>query len=224
MSSTIPLTRTRSGVGHLQPVAAIVTAVLADMTGPATLTTGQPIEIELAGPRDVDRVRDFYDKLSDTATYYRFFGIRRALPDDELRALVIQRLPDHVTLLASIDGRLIGIGEYVAGDDADEVQVAFAVADDHRHEGVATLLLERVAMIAHRCGVKRLTARTLPGNVDMQLVFRTVGLPEQQHFDPDDGIIHIVLDLAGIDDMLVCAAARNGRAWPRPIPAITATG
>lgn len=215
MTSTIPLTRTRQRPDFLQGVAAVVSSVLADLIGPATLSTGEPVHIALAGPADLERVREFYAKLSDTAAYYRFFGIRRELPDDELRGVVVQRLPDHVTLLASIDGRLVGIGECVAGADADEVEVAFAVADDHRHEGVATLLLERVAMIAHRCGIKRLTARTLPGNVDMLLVFRTVGLPEEQHFDPSDGIIHIGLDLAGIDDMVMCAAARSGGgAWP----------
>jgi len=33
--------------------------------------------------------------------------------------------------------------------------------------------------------------------------------PEQHHFDPRDGVIHVVLDLAGIDAMTKSASARH---------------
>ena len=42
---------------------------------------------------------------------------------------------------------------------------------------MATLLLERLAVIAHDRGLRRFTATVLPDNRDMQLVFATVGLP-----------------------------------------------
>ena len=52
-----------------------------------------------------------YAASTDTSTYYRCFGIRRHLPDSELGA-VAGAGTQHVTLLASIDEQLIGIGEY----------------------------------------------------------------------------------------------------------------
>ena len=175
----------------------------------ALLATGQPVDITRAAPADLAAVRTFYERLGDTSTYYRFFGLRRALPDGELRR-VVGESAEHVTLLASIDGRLIGIGEYIIGADPTEAEVAFAVADDHHREGVATLLLERLALIAHERGLLRFTATVLPDNADMQLVFRTVGLAVHSRFD--DGVIKTVLELASLTALR--AAAR--RAVPHP--------
>ena len=160
-------------------------------------------------------MRNFYERLGDTSTYYRFFGLRRALPDAELRR-VVGDSAEHVTLLASIDDRLIGIGEYIIGADPTEAEVAFAVADDHHREGVATLLLERLAVIAHERGLLTFTATVLPGNADMQLVFRTVGLAVHSRFD--DGVIKTVLELASLTALT--AAAERACAAPRcPGPA-----
>jgi len=193
----------------LRTLVELVSAAFTGVLGSATLITGHDVDIELARAADLERLRRFFEQLSDTSTYYRFFGTRPEIPDDELRGVLTQRLPDHVTLLASFDGSVIGLGEYVAGELPDEVEVAFTVTDAHHREGVATLLLERLAVVALRCGMSRLTACTLPGNADMLLVFRTVGLPEQHHFDPRDGVIHVVLDLAGIDAMSKSAIARH---------------
>ena len=56
-------------------------------------------------PADLDRVRNFYGHLNDTATNYRFFGIRLHLADSELGA-VVGAGTQHITLLASIDEQI----------------------------------------------------------------------------------------------------------------------
>jgi GNAT superfamily N-acetyltransferase len=187
--------------------------VFVGVVGDVVLANGVTARVVVAGPADVASVRDFYDALSDTSTYYRFFGIRRALPDRELTAVVSTMLPDRVTLLARLGDRLIGIGEYIASPRAPgEAEVAFAVADDHHREGVATLLLERLAIVAHRCGLHTLTAVVLPGNGDMQLVFRTVGLPVQSRFDDAGGVVDVTLDITDLDHLLQLSAARHDQA------------
>jgi GNAT superfamily N-acetyltransferase len=174
------------------------------------LANGCTVDIAPAQPDDIDRVRSFYQHLSDASTYYRFFTMRRTLPERQLHEMVDQDVPHHVTLLASVAGELIGMGEFVVGESMDEAEVAFAVADDHHRKGVATLLLERLAVVARRCGLKRFVATTLPGNHDMQLVFRTVGLTQQSHFD--GGVVDIALDLSSLDHLEVEAAARHRHA------------
>jgi GNAT superfamily N-acetyltransferase len=176
--------------------------------GKALLITGTTVDITRAAPGDLATVRDFYERLSDTSTYYRFFGLRRTIPDGELRA-VVGESAKHVTLLASVDDRLIGIGEYIIGVDPAEAEVAFAVADDHHREGVATLLLERLAVIGHDRGLQRFTAIVMPGNADMQLVFRTVGLPVRARFD--DGVIKTILELASLTALTAAATTRVPR-------------
>jgi GNAT superfamily N-acetyltransferase len=177
------------------------------LLGPALLVTGRTVEITDATPDDFERVRQFYDDLGNTSTYFRFFGTRKFIPEAELRAVVSHEIPKHVTLLASMAGRLIGIGEFIVGGDPTEAELAFAVADGHHHEGVATLLLERLAVVGRRCGLHRLTARTMFGNQDMLLVFRTVGLA--RHTELDGGEVHQTLDLTSLEELDKQAARRH---------------
>lgn len=172
----------------------------------ALLANGQQIVLAPARPQDAGVVRSFYDSLSDTATYYRFFGMRPALIEDELRHVVEQEVPRHVTLFAWLDTRLIGVAEFVSGADPEEAEVAIVVADDHHHEGVATLLLERLVMVARRCGILRFVARTLRGNEEMKLVLRTLGLSER--IELSDGIMVFTLDLTSYEEMQRQAAVR----------------
>lgn len=77
---------------------------------------------------------------------------------------------------------------------------------DHHREGVATLLLERLAVIDHERGLLTFTATVLPGHADMQLAFRTVGLAVRSRFD--DGVIRTVLELASLTALTAAANAR----------------
>jgi len=175
------------------------------------LINGHPVHIAPSRLADLEGVRSFYAHLSDTSTYYRFFGIRRAIPDVELRNAVDPDVDEHVTLLASVDGQLAGIGEFIVGSCPDEAEVAFAVADDHHHEGIATLLLESLVVVARRRRIKTLTAVTLWGNTDMLEVFRMVGLAERTFVD-EDGVVHVVFDLQAPDELDERSAERHVRA------------
>ena len=182
----------------------------------AILSNGRPAAIASAQLGDLEAVRAFYERLDDMSNYFRFFGIRRRLPDRELLNAVDPAVSDHVTLLAKVDGQLAGIGELIVGPTALEAEVAFAVADDHHREGIATLLLERLVAIARRRGITTLTAVTLPGNADMLLVFRTVGLCERASLG-DEGVVHISFDLTAPDELAEESARRQalalGHVW-----------
>jgi len=164
------------------------------------LITGRPIHIAPAQMDDLDRVRAFYKRLSDTSTYYRFFGIRRSIPEHELREVVDPDVDRHVTLLATIGDELVGLGEFIVAPSGDEAEVAFAVSDNHQGEGVATLLLENLVAIARRRQLGVLTAVVLPDNAQMLLVFRTVGLSEQARYD-EDYVVHVRFDLRADDQL-----------------------
>jgi len=73
--------------------------------------------------------------------------------------------------MVAVDGdELVGIGEYLRVPGRPEAEVAFAVADRHQHEGVATVILEDLALIARAAGLTRLVAETLATNDAMLLV------------------------------------------------------
>jgi GNAT superfamily N-acetyltransferase len=199
---------TASSVGSaMQPASKGVVTSRRDWT--ALLLTGRAVRITMAAPIDLPTVQAFYERLDDDSSYTRFFGVRRHIPIDELRG-VVGADPMHVTLLAWSDGRLVGIGEYIVLNHGPDAEVAFAVADDHHREGIATLLLERLALIAHERGLVRFTAMVLRGNHDMRLVFRTVGLTANTEYD--DGAVLVTLDLSSVVEMLAAADSRAANA------------
>jgi RimJ/RimL family protein N-acetyltransferase len=174
----------------------------------AFLLTGDRVHLAPAQPGDEDRIADFYRRLSDVASYFRFFTVRHAIPHAELETLTSD--PAHcLAILATVDDVLIGVGEYhVEASDHDEAEIAFAVGDHFQHQGVATLILEDLAVIAKHMGLRRLVAHTLVSNEAMKLVLRTIGLAESHRYE--DGVVTFTLDLAELDGLVAAAALRAG--------------
>ena len=164
----------------------------------AVLINGHPVHIAPAQVSDLGRVRLFYKYLSYASTYYRFFGIRRAIPDRELLNAVDPDVEEHVTLLATVDDDLAGIGEFIVGPSNEEAEVAFAVADDHHHRGHRHSAPGGSGRHRPSAQHQEAQAVTLRDNADMLLVFRTVGLRESTSLD-EDGIVHVTFDLLADD-------------------------
>ncbi len=169
------------------------TRLLAPFARDVLLATGRPARVRPATSDDLGALTRFYEGLSEASSYYRFFGVRSAVPEAELRRTTEQDVNDHITLVVDARGELIAVGEYYARPGGEEAEVAFAVADAHHQEGIATLLLEDLAGLAREAGFRRLVAETLPDNVGMQRVFRDVGLVNRLWFE--NGTVQVQLDL-----------------------------
>jgi GNAT superfamily N-acetyltransferase len=185
----------------------------------AILRTGAAVHLAPARAGDEDPIAEFYRRLDDSSNFNRFFGIRRDIPFPELHELTAAPPTRCVAVLAWIDGEVAGIGEFHATDEPDEAEVAFAVVAAHQHEGIATLLLEDLAVIAEHIGFLRLIAVTLPSNGAMQLVFRTAGLSEQHQLA--NGEVSYAMDLSSLAGLRAGAEARAATAGsgarPRPL-------
>ncbi len=194
-------------------------ALLAPFERDVLLSTGRAMRIRPTRPADLERLRSFYERLDPASRYLRFFGQRSSMPDDELRRSTINDVGLHVALVAESGDALVGVGEYFArGGAGDEAEVAFAVADAHHHEGIATVLLEDLAMVAKAAGFRRLVAETLPDNAAMQAVFRTVGLTHRSWLD--DGVVNVQLDLTADHILQDDADQRDWRAAVRSLRTI----
>jgi len=183
-------------------------AVLAAFDRDVVATNGRVVRVRPSQASDREAMQLFYDRLSDRSIYQRFFGLRPPALDRQLHPSAGNNIGDRVVMLALDDLEVIGVGEYARVRERDEAEAAFAVADSHQHEGIATVLLEDLALIAREAGFRRLVAETLAGNNAMQLVFRTVGLTERTWYE--HGQVHVELDLA--DEELIEDSA-DGRDW-----------
>ena len=114
-------------------------------------------------------------RSNDQDQYLRFSTIHPAELDDYVRRTLD---PDGgaVSLGARVRGRLVGLVQLLpTGGDAGEV--AAVVERASRGEGVATVLLEHLADVALRVGIRRLVAEVLAENGRMMRVLTDLGLP-----------------------------------------------
>ena len=96
----------------------------------ALLTDGTTVEIRPAGPDDSTRYGRCTRELSPDSLYLRFFSMSPRAATREAERVCRPRGPDDATLLALLDGQVIGVGSYERDSTASlSAEVAFTVAD-----------------------------------------------------------------------------------------------
>ena len=160
----------------------------------ALLTDGTTIEIRPARPDDFEAVRDMHARMSPDNLYLRFFSLSPLVAEREARRLCREAAPDHVALLAVLDGEVAGCGSYEqSGAGSVSAEVAFTVADDMHHRGVGMLLLEHLVSLARGRGFRAFTAETLSENAGMLRLFADAGLQAQRSLV--DGVYDLTFPL-----------------------------
>ena len=149
--------------------------------GGADLPTrsGSTVHVQAVWPGDEARLAAFYRCLSAEARSLRFGA---AVNDDFVTRAAVRfsRLQDDegVGLMATErDGGAVVAHAMYLRTEAGRAEVAFAVADDRRDQGLGTLLLGELAQIASARGVREFEALVLPENRQMLTVFRESGFP-----------------------------------------------
>ena len=163
--------------------------------GQVILRDGTTAELRPVAPADRRLIEEFLQHTSADARYHRFFG-EVALDEASDRLLESGDLRERATLLVlaghGADSRIIAHGSYVR-DGEESAEVAFIVDDAYQGKGLATLLLERLALIAARNGIRCFRAPTQTGNVRMREVFRSSGFTVSE--SEADGQIEASLSL-----------------------------
>jgi acetyl coenzyme A synthetase (ADP forming)-like protein len=148
----------------------------------------------------------FYAGLSEESVYFRFFS-----PVSGATAARLERLPDrndrdHVVLGAELGDRLIAVARYDRVDD-DRAEVAFAVLDEEQRRGLATVMLEHLAVVARANGIREFAADTLPTNSPMLNVFRDAGFAVEHSYDT--GSVHLRFSIEPTARSLAAVEARE---------------
>src|SRR3984957_13028961 len=184
----------------------------------ALLSDGTTVQIRPATPDDFYAVKAMHEAMSADSSYLRFFNFSRLAAGTEARRLCRDPTPGNVALLALADGTVAGCASYAVAAPG-VAEVAFAVADEMHHRGIATLLLEHLVSWALSHQITTFTAQTLSENQAMLNVFADAGLPVDRHFA--DGIYDLTFPLPR-DGMPAApdAAAPDGTALDRYLTAV----
>lgn len=148
------------------------------------LRDGSRVRFRAPTPADSDQLLGFLQSLSPESRRLRFFSPACDLAANARWASNADGV-DHIGLLALDQNETI-----VAHAACERLyglrgEVAVEVDEDHRHLGLASLLLRRLARDAERQGIRTLIAEVLPENHEMLAVFHDEFCADDHHVDDE---------------------------------------
>ncbi|QIW24887.1 GNAT family N-acetyltransferase [Sulfolobus sp. S-194] len=137
-----------------------------------------------ARPDDWKGILELYNSLSDDDLYLRFFTFHK-LTEEEAKK--IAETKEHYTVIAEIDGKIVGEASiYFDGE------FAVVVHPDYRRLGIGTELVKKLIEFAKKTGIKRVRFYTLPENYPMIKIGKKLGFKIIEREDE----VYAYLDLA----------------------------
>jgi acetyl coenzyme A synthetase (ADP forming)-like protein len=156
------------------------------------LRDGSTMRLRAPGRDDAAALLEFFQGLSDQSLYLRFHG--HPSVDEHLVAPVLD--PDwseRGALVGTQDERTVALANYVRLRDLRTAEVAFAVADGFQGRGIATRLLEQLAVHARSVGIEEFVAEVMFDNTAMLRVFADAGFETSR--ETVSGTIEVHLSL-----------------------------
>ncbi len=157
------------------------------------LSDGATTHVRPIRPDDGPRILAFHARQSRESIYYRYFSPRPRLSERDVDRLTQVDYVDRMALIALRGDDLIGVARYDRWRHLSEAEVAFFVDDANHGRGLATVLLEHLAVRAREVGLTAFTASVLPGNRKMMGVFTAAGFQTATKFA--DGIVEVRLGI-----------------------------
>jgi len=169
---------------------------LAEYAAVEHLRDGRPIEIRALRPDDGPGMLAAIGRTSTQSLQRRFFAPKKGFSEREMAFFLNIDFENHVALVAEIaeEGHpvIIGGGRYVVSGPG-QAEIAFVVIDPYQGQGIGTILMRHLALLARDAGLKELIAEVLPENTAMLTVFRKFGFLSGPQHAPQ--VAHLTLKL-----------------------------
>jgi ribosomal protein S18 acetylase RimI-like enzyme len=137
------------------------------------------------------------ERTSTQSLQRRFFVTKRGFSEKEIDFFIDIDFQKHVALVAQLDeddrSSIVGGGRYILIGPG-QAEIAFVVVDAYQGQGIGTLLMRHLAVLARDAGLKELIAEVLPENTAMLKLFKKFGFRPGTRREPQ--VIHLCLQLA----------------------------
>lgn len=175
MTDTLALPHTASPY----PAGAVEMRVLAD---------GRPLLIRPLAARDAELLQEFIRGLSPHSRYQRFQSTLHELSPDMLSRLTHLDYRHSMAFAAIVfehgHRRMVGEARYApAIDRPGAAEFGLAVSDAWQHQGLGTLLLEKLIQHAEHSGIALIQGDVLHDNAAMLHLTRQLGFTARTHPD-----------------------------------------
>jgi RimJ/RimL family protein N-acetyltransferase len=163
---------------------------------PDHLRDGRPVEIRALRPDDRADMLATIGRTSMQSLQQRFFVPKKGFSEQEIAFFLDIDFDSHVALIAQIDevGRpaIVGGGRYVIVQPG-QAEIAFVVVDAYQGQGIGTILMRHLIILAHNAGLKELIAEVLPDNSVMLKLLKKFSFKTVSGGSPQ--VIHLALRL-----------------------------
>jgi GNAT superfamily N-acetyltransferase len=150
------------------------------------------VSIRLATPRDAERLRAMFFRLTSESIYLRFHTPYSDVPEQMLGLMLEVDHPDQEALVAVADEEIVGHAMYVRLGDGTEAEMAIIVEDGWQSKGVGKLLLLELAQRAKHRGIEIFSAEVLWEN--RRMLALTAMFAETDYMIEDD-LLHVRMPL-----------------------------
>jgi ribosomal protein S18 acetylase RimI-like enzyme len=167
------------------------------------LTTSGAMNIRPVRADDTLLMQTFLQGLGDESRRHRFHGAVNACSSGLLRLMTCADGSRHVAWVVvgvTPDGpRLLGEARFFRDVSGDEAEMALALADDCRGQGVADRLMQTLVAAAGARGVQRLRAEVELSNQRMRAFVHRHGFVEAKAaVDAEPGVLMLVRSVADL--------------------------
>jgi ribosomal protein S18 acetylase RimI-like enzyme len=152
----------------------------------------EPLRIRPLRHGDVRTVMALFERLSERSRRARFNGAKPCLTAYELRRLSSVDETNRA-LVAYVEGdpQPVGIARLVR--DGSSAEIAFAVADEHQHQGIGSALTAELLADARESGITEITALVAGDNRAAVALLRRVANVLAVSFEGPDLVIRAAI-------------------------------
>ena len=162
------------------------------------LRDGERVLVRPIRLADGDQLAGLHARLSQDSVYRRYFGFKSALSPTEIQRFTgIAEEWRFALVGVRSTGHLAGVARYEGQAGCTDAEIALIVDDALHHQGLGTLLLQRLVDAAVMSGVTTLTAVVLASNGAMLHLLQALHVPSTSA--RDSGSIEVRLQLAGLE-------------------------
>ena len=169
----------------------------ADYSAVEHLRDGRPIQIRALRPDDRAEMLAAIGRTSPQSLQRRFFAPKKGFSEREMAFFLNIDFKSHVALVAQIDEAgpcvIVGGGRYIVVEPG-RAEIAFVVIDAYQGQGIGTILMRHLAVLARDAGLQELIAEVLPENTAMLKLFNKFGFRPGPKREPQ--VIHLTMQLA----------------------------
>jgi ribosomal protein S18 acetylase RimI-like enzyme len=168
----------------------------ADYSAIEQLRDGRAVKIRALRPDDRTAMLAAIERTSMQSRQRRFFAPKKGFSEREMAFFLDIDFESHVALVAQINEAghpiIAGGGRFIVVEPG-HAEIAFVVVDDYQSQGIGTILMRHLAILARDAGLKELIAEVLPGNSAMLKLFKKFGFKSASTGSPQ--VIHLALRL-----------------------------